>query len=133
MVKIKGEPKILVFSTNIISDPGIDLAGMLKLHYPSSVYIINVPCSSIIKPKWILYAIQNGFDGIFIAADGTDCPCLSDCTERTSKNVEKAQALMISSGINPARVKMAAICSVCSEAFVNHIKYFYDTLKTLEN
>ncbi|MEM0161134.1 MAG: hydrogenase iron-sulfur subunit [Thermoplasmata archaeon] len=131
MEKNKLEPKILVFSTNTISDPGIDLAGMLKLHYPSTVYIINVPCSSIIKPKWILHALQCGFDGVFIAADGTDCPCLSDCTERTSKNVENAQKLMIANGIDPARVKMAAICSVCSEAFVNHIKYFYGALKNM--
>jgi len=131
MEKNKLDPRILVFSTNTISDPGIDLAGMLKLHYPSTVFIINVPCSSIIKPKWIFHAIDCGFDGVFVAADGTDCPCLPDCTERTSKNVEIAQSLLKDKNYDPARVKMAAICSVCSEAFVNHIRYFFETLKNL--
>jgi len=129
--KSKLYPKILVFSTDSISDPGIDLAGLLKLHYPSTVLTISVPCSSIIKPKWILHAIECGFDGVFVAADGTDCPYLPDCTERTSKNVEIAQSLLKEKNYDPARVKMAAICSVCSEAFVNHIRYFIETLKNL--
>ena len=33
-------PKILVFSTNTISDPGIDLAGSSHMHYPPSVLTI---------------------------------------------------------------------------------------------
>jgi F420-non-reducing hydrogenase iron-sulfur subunit len=60
--------KILVFSTEKISDPAIDMAGLLKLHYPSTVYTISVPCSSGIKPAWIMHAFEKGFDGVFIAA-----------------------------------------------------------------
>jgi coenzyme F420-reducing hydrogenase delta subunit len=127
----KNSSRILVFSTNTISDPGIDLAGMLKKHYPSTVFIISVPCSSIIKPKWILRAIECGFDGVFVAADGTDCPYLPDCTERTSKNVEIAQSLLKEKNYDPARVKMAAICSVCADAFVNQVRYFIGSLKNL--
>ena len=127
------EPKILVFSTNTISDPGIDLAGMLKLHYPARIYTVSVPCSSMVKPEWMTHAVDKGADGVFIAADGTDCPCLSDCTERTSRNVGKAQEILKEKGLDPARIKMAAICSVCSEAFVNHMKYFYESLKSLKD
>jgi hypothetical protein len=36
------EPKILVFSTNNISDPGIDLAGGSHLSYSPSVMVIPV-------------------------------------------------------------------------------------------
>lgn len=130
----KGEdfqPKILVFSTNNISDPGIDLAGSSHMHYPPAVLVVNIPCSSGIKPKWILYAIEKGFDGVFIAADGTDCSYLQDCTNRTAKIVAEAQNLLEEHGYKPQRVKMAAICSVCAEPFVNHMKNFYQTLKTL--
>jgi len=68
-----GTPKILVFSTDKISDPGIDQAGLRKMHYPASVYTISMPCSSGIKPRWILHAFEQGFDGVFIAADGHEC------------------------------------------------------------
>ena len=61
--EVNNDPKILVFSTDKISDPAIDMAGLLKLHYPPTVYTIPVPCSSAIKPRWILYALEQGFDG----------------------------------------------------------------------
>jgi coenzyme F420-reducing hydrogenase delta subunit len=121
-------PQILVFSTDKISDPGIDLAGQQHVHYPPTVYTIIIPCSSGVKPKWILRAFKKGFDGVFIAADGTDCPYSPNCSEQTGKLVFYAQELMKKEKINPARLKMAAICSVCAIPFVNHMKNFSKSL-----
>jgi coenzyme F420-reducing hydrogenase delta subunit len=120
--------KILVFSTEKISDPAIDMAGLLKLHYPPTVYTIPIPCSSGIKSKWILYAYENGFDGVFIAADGSDCPYGESCTEKTGKIVSYTQQLMKERQIEPARLRMVAICSVCSESFVKQMKSFTEYL-----
>jgi len=47
----KESAKILVLSTEKISDPAIDMAGLLKLHYPPKVYTIALPCSSMIKTR----------------------------------------------------------------------------------
>ena len=121
---INSDPKILVFSSDKISDPAIDMAGLLKKHYPPSVYTINLPCSSAVKPKWILRAYEKGFDGVFIAADGTDCPYGDSCSENTAKIISNTQEKMRELGIDPARLKMAAICSVCAEAFVKHMNVF---------
>jgi len=119
---------ILVFSTEKISDPAIDMAGLLKLHYPPTVYTITVPCSSGIKPRWILHAFAKGFDGVFIAADGSDCPYGESCTEKTGKLVQQAHELMKQNSIEPARLRMAAICSVCSESFVKQMRSFNEYL-----
>jgi coenzyme F420-reducing hydrogenase delta subunit len=124
----KKSARILVFSTEKISDPAIDMAGLLKLHYPPTVYTIAVPCSSGIKPRWILHAYEKGFDGVFIAADGTDCSYGDSCTERTGKLVDQAHELMKQKDIEPARLRMAAICSICSESFVKQIKSFNEYL-----
>ncbi len=126
-------PKILVFSTEKISDPAIDLAGLLKLHYPPTVYTLTVPCSSGIKPRWILHAFEKGFDGVFIAADGTDCPYGESCTEKTAEVVKITQERMKEKGIEPSRLKMAAICSVCSEPFVKQMKAFTRALSENKN
>ena len=126
-------PKILVFSTEKISDPAIDLAGLLKKHYPPSVYVINVPCSSSVKPKWILHALEKGFDGVFIAADGSDCAFCETCTFNTGEIVRKTQIIMKEKGINPSKLKMAAICSVCSEPFVKHMKNFVASFSDQES
>jgi coenzyme F420-reducing hydrogenase delta subunit len=126
-------PRILVFSTEIISDIGIDLAGSSHMHYPPSAVAIAVPCSSGIRPEWIIHAIERGFDGVFIAADGTDCPLVPDCTQRTARIVAEAQTLMKQHAIAPERLKMAAICSVCAEPFVRHITQFSEALMALES
>ena len=65
-------PSILIFTTEIISDPAVDMTGLLHKHYSTSTSFIRVRCSSMIRPDYILLALQNGFDGVFIAADGTD-------------------------------------------------------------
>ncbi len=124
-------PRILVFSTNNISDPGIDLAGSRHLHYSAGVSTINVPCSSSIKPAWILRAFQQGFDGVFIAADGDECAYLTDCSARTARISMSAQELMKAEGLAPQRMIMAALCSVCAEPFVKYMREFSEKLTEL--
>jgi F420-non-reducing hydrogenase iron-sulfur subunit len=126
------QPRILIFSTEKISDPAIDLAGLLKMHYSPRAYTVSVPCSSGIKPRWILHAFEKGFDGVFIAADGTDCPYGQECTTNTGNIVTRTHQLMKEKGILPKRLKMAAICSVCSDAFVKHIQTFTRELSEIE-
>lgn len=128
MLKGNKTASILVFSTEKISDPAIDMAGLLKLHYPPTVYTITVPCSSGVKPRWIMHAYEQGFDGVFIAADGSDCPYGESCTEKTGEIVSKTQEMMKKKDMDPARLRMAALCSVCSEAFVKHVKSFNEYL-----
>ncbi len=125
------DPRILVFSTNNISDPGIDLAGSSHMHYSPHVMVINLPCTSAIKPSWILYAMQQGFDGVFIAADGEECAYLPDCAERTAGIMTTAQELLKEHGMEPQRVRMAAVCSVCAEPFTNYMHEYAAALAGL--
>jgi len=127
------KPKILVFSTDKISDPGIDQAGLRKIHYSPSVYVISLPCSSGVKPRWILHALEKGFDGVFIAADGHECSYSSKCADHTNQIILDSQALMSEKGISPKRIRMAALCSVCAEPFANHMENFSKILVVLED
>ncbi len=124
-------PKILVFSTDKISDPGIDQAGLRKLHYSPSVYVISLPCSSGIKPRWIMHAFEKGFDGVFIAADGHECSFSPRCPELTNDIITESQRMMKEKNISPKRIRMAALCSVCAEPFVNHMANFSKILAEL--
>ena len=121
-------PRILVFSTNNISDPGIDLAGSNHLHYSTGVRVISMPCTSGIRPSWILHAIKQGFEGVFVASDGDECALLPDCAKRASRIMAEAQALLKAEGLSPQRLKMAAICSVCAENFAKHMNQFSEAL-----
>jgi coenzyme F420-reducing hydrogenase delta subunit len=125
------DPRILVFSTNNISDPGIDLAGSSHMHYSPSAVVISLPCTSGIKPSWVLYAVEQGFDGVFIAADGDECAFLPDCSARTAQIMSDAQTLLVEHGYAPQRVRMAAICSVCAEPFTNYMHEYSKSLSDL--
>ena len=124
-------PRILVFSTNNISDPGIDLAGSAHMHYSPGVRVIGLPCTSGIRPSWILHALESGFDGVFVASDGDECAYLHDCAKRSSRISAEAQAQMKARGIDTSRLRMAAICSVCSEPFTKHVVTFSSALAAL--
>jgi len=131
--KKAGKKKILVFSTSAISDLGIDMAGSAHMHYPTSVQVIPLPCSSGIKPAWIVHALEKGYEGVFIAACGGDCAYLSDCTARTSVLLEKAQDMLRERNISPKRLKMAGICSVCADSFVSHMRKFEEELASYDS
>lgn len=124
-------PRILVFSTNNISDPGIDLAGSSHMHYSPGVDVIGLPCTSGIRPSWILHALESGFDGVFVASDGDECAYLPDCAKRSSRIMGEAQAAMRERSIDPNRLRMAAICSVCAEPFTKHVQQFSSALAEL--
>jgi len=124
--------KILVFSTSAISDLGIDMAGSAHMHYSPSVQIIPLPCSSGIKPAWIVHALEEGYDGVFIAACGGDCAYLPDCSSRTGILLARAQDMLKERNISPKRVKMAGICSVCADSFVSHMRKFEEELASYD-
>jgi len=101
------------------------------MHYPPSVLTIPLPCTSGIRPGWILHALERGFDGVFIASDGDECAYLSDCSARSARIVSAAQALLQEHGYEPQRLKMAAICSVCAAPFTKHVREFVQQLAEL--
>ena len=124
-------PKILILSTSLISDPGLDFTGLNHLHYPATTAVLRLPCSSMIRPDFILAAFQDGFDAVFVAADGTDCPFVPDCATRTAQRVQEAYALLQANGIERERLTMSGICSVCGEAFVRGVKHLSETVQGL--
>ena len=59
-----------------------------------------MPCTSGIRPSWILHAIKQGFDGVFIASDGDECALLPDCAKRASRIMAEAQTLLKAEGLS---------------------------------
>jgi coenzyme F420-reducing hydrogenase delta subunit len=86
----------------------------------------------MVRPDFIAYALQNGFAGVYIAADGPDCAYLGEeCVTKTAERVETAQRMLKKVGIEAERVKITGICSVCGESFAKSIKDFDTVLRKL--
>ncbi len=61
------EPKIIAFCCHYCAYAAADLAGSMRLQYPTSVRVIKLPCTGKIDPMYILRAFENGADGLFVA------------------------------------------------------------------
>ena len=56
---------------------------------------------------------------------------MPDCTAKTAKVVSDAQRLLKERNHDPARLKMAALCSVCAEPFEKYMRSFGEALRKL--
>ena len=61
------EPKIVAFLCNWCAYAGADLAGVSRLQYPSNIRPIRVMCSGRVDPLFIIRALKQGSDGVFVA------------------------------------------------------------------
>jgi F420-non-reducing hydrogenase iron-sulfur subunit len=60
------EPKILAFLCNWCAYAGADLAGVSRLQYPSNLRTVRVMCSGRVDPAFIVSALKEGWDGVFV-------------------------------------------------------------------
>ncbi len=60
------EPRIVAFLCNWCAYTGADLAGTSRLQYPPNVRIIRLMCSGAADPVYVLKALLDGADGVFI-------------------------------------------------------------------
>ncbi|SCY20248.1 Methyl-viologen-reducing hydrogenase, delta subunit [Desulfoluna spongiiphila] len=61
------QPKILAFACHYCAFAAADLAGVMRLSYPTSVKTIRLPCTGKLDHGYVLRAFERGFDGIFVA------------------------------------------------------------------
>jgi len=61
------EPNILAFACHYCAFAAADLAGVMRLSYPSNVKIIRLPCTGKLDYIHILHAFERGVDGVFVA------------------------------------------------------------------
>ena len=61
------EPEIVGFCCHYCAYAAADLAGTMRLSYPSNLRIIKLPCSGTIDILYILKALEQGADGVFVA------------------------------------------------------------------
>ena len=61
------QPTILAFACHYCAFAAADLAGVMRLSYPTSVKTIRLPCTGKLDHGHVLQAFEKGFDGVFVA------------------------------------------------------------------
>ena len=61
------EPEIVAFCCHYCAYAAADLAGSMRLEYPASIKLIELPCSGKIDVLYVLRAFEDGADGVMVA------------------------------------------------------------------
>ena len=60
-------PQIAAFCCHYCAYAAADLAGSMRLEYPPSVKVIELPCSGKLDVLYVLRAFEDGADGVLVA------------------------------------------------------------------
>jgi len=60
------EPNVLGFACHYCAFAAADLAGVMRLSYPTNVKIIRLPCTGKLDHFYVLRAFERGMDGVFV-------------------------------------------------------------------
>ena len=58
---------IIAFACHYCAFAAADLAGVMRLSYPTSVKVVRLPCTGKLDQAYILRAFERGVDGVFAA------------------------------------------------------------------
>jgi coenzyme F420-reducing hydrogenase delta subunit len=113
--------KILILATLSGGYRGADSAGQSHLEYPPNTFIMPVMSAAIFPVDFYLKAFEKGFDGIIVMYSGTDSP-YKGAPERTAEIINMTYASMKELNLDPRRLRLTAICTVCVRPFLEEIQ-----------
>jgi len=125
--KVK-QPKILILATMSGGYAGADAVGQMHLDYPSNTYIFPVRTPAMFPKEFYLKAFERGIDGIIVMYSGTDCP-YKGAPERTAQIINHTYQAMNERGIDERRLRLVAICTVCTKPFTRETKQMNELLE----
>lgn len=123
-------PKILILATLSGGYAGADAVGQLHADYPCNTYVLPVVSAAMFPEDFYLRSFERGIDAILIMFSGADCP-FKGAPERTTEVVNRVYAQMKERGVDTRRLKLVAICTVCTKPFLKEVRQMNDVLQEI--
>ena len=125
------DPVIVAFCCHYCAYTAADMAGSMRISYPSNVKIIRVPCSGKVGGIHIMRALQKGADGVYVAGclEG-DCH-FKDGNVKAAKRVSYVKNLLDEIGMGSERVEMLTMSAGMGEHFARTATEFTERIRQL--
>jgi F420-non-reducing hydrogenase iron-sulfur subunit len=114
------QPKILILATATCAYPAADATGQAHLHYPANTYILRVPSPVLFPDEFYYRCFDQGVGGILIMSCGHECPYIG-AFEKLLARVDRVKLGLKERGVSPDRLRLSAICTVCTKPFLKEI------------
>jgi coenzyme F420-reducing hydrogenase delta subunit len=124
------QPKILILATLAGGYAGADSTGQSHLEYPANTYILPVMCPCMFPPEFFVRAFERGIDGIIVMYSGTDSPYKGD-SDYTAQIINRVYPMMQARGLDTRRLRLVAICTVCTKPFLKEVGQMNDLLQAI--
>lgn len=123
--------QIVAFCCRYCAYAAADLAGVLRLRYPSELRILQIPCSGRLDPLEVLHTLEHGADGVMVAG------CLEgDCHFRTGNlvarsRIEFLKGIVAEIGLEPERIEMFNMSSAMGRQFAEAASLMVERINAL--
>jgi F420-non-reducing hydrogenase iron-sulfur subunit len=125
------QPQIVAFCCRYCAYSAADLAGGLRVQYPPSIKIIELPCTGKVDVLHLLRAFEDGADGVMVAG------CLEgDCHFMTGnlqakRRVDYVSQLLEQIGLEPERVRMFNMSAAMGNRFAEATAEMHEQIVAL--
>lgn len=125
------EPTIIAFVCNWCTYTAADLAGTSRLTYPINARLIRVMCTGMVDPKYVIKALLEGADGVFIGGcHPGDCHYING-NFKARRRVKLIKEILTQFGFEAERVKLTWIGASDGIEFAQTITELAATIKKL--
>ena len=122
------EPVVLTIACRWCSYAAADLAGIMRLKYPTNTRILLVPCTGRVDFKHIFEAFEKGADGVVVAGCLKDQCHYIDGNLVAERRVAQAKKTLDVLGLDPDRLEMIFNSSGMPKEFAAFMNSFTEKI-----
>ena len=130
--KVEKNPEIIGFACLYCTFKASEMAGSLRLKYPEGIRLIQVPCSSRVDPAFVLKAIFEGADGVFVAGcHPGDCHFIKG-NYFTRRKIAALKEMLDAFNMKE-KIRLFWVSAAEARRFVDKVTTMYNEIKERKN
>jgi F420-non-reducing hydrogenase iron-sulfur subunit len=125
------ETTIVAFCCLYCAYAAADLAGSMRLQYPSNIRIVKTPCTGRLEVEFFLKAFENGADGVIVAGCEEGSCHFKEGNLIAKRRVNYARKLLEESGLEIERLRMVNVSAAGARLLTDHLQQMSEIVSKL--
>lgn len=122
---------IIAFCCLYCAYAAADLAGSMRLQYPSNIRIIKTPCTGRLEVEYFMKAFEDGADGVIVAGCEEGSCHYKEGNLVAKRRVNYAKKLLSEAGLETERLRMVNVSAASARKLVEYFKEMAATIEKL--